>query len=37
MTGGDCNDEDAEVFPGAVEECDGVDNNAMVNSMRQGR
>ena len=26
-TGGDCNDSDALVFPGALEECDGIDNN----------
>jgi len=25
--GGDCNDTDETVFPGAIEECDGVDNN----------
>ncbi len=24
---GDCDDENDEVFPGAIEECDGVDNN----------
>ena len=24
---GDCNDEDELVFPGAVEDCDGIDNN----------
>ena len=25
--GGDCNDQDNAIFPGALEECDGVDNN----------
>ncbi|MAA78777.1 MAG: hypothetical protein CL916_05915 [Deltaproteobacteria bacterium] len=26
-TGGDCDDENAQIFPGVDEECDGVDNN----------
>ena len=27
MDGGDCDDNDATVYPGAEEVCDGVDNN----------
>ena len=26
-TDGDCNDDDDDIYPGAVEDCDGVDNN----------
>ena len=27
VLGGDCDDNNAAVFPGAIEECDGIDNN----------
>ena len=27
LQGGDCNDGDDSIFPGAAEECDGIDNN----------